>query len=46
MLKNMVVPYIEVERSKYGNLHAFEIVNEKWEAKKHSIKKTGNFLKS
>lgn len=30
MVQNMTIPYIEVEGSKDGNLHAFEIVNTNW----------------
>ncbi|XP_073267150.1 uncharacterized protein [Populus alba] len=30
MIRNVLVPYIEAEDCKDGNLHAFEIVNTKW----------------
>jgi len=30
MVQNVAVPYIEAEKSKDENLHAFKIVNTKW----------------
>jgi hypothetical protein len=27
MVRNLLIPYIEYEESKDGNLHAFEVVN-------------------
>jgi len=30
VVQNLVVPYIEAERNKNGNLHAFKIVNAEW----------------
>ena len=29
-VRNVLVPYVEVEESKDGNLHAFEVVNAEW----------------
>ena len=30
VVQNVVVPYIEAERNKNENLHAFKIVNAEW----------------
>jgi len=39
IIQNMGVPYIEVERSKDGNLHTFKIVNAERVPEKMVLKK-------
>jgi hypothetical protein len=43
MIQNVVVPYMEVEGSKYGNLHAFEIVNKDWVLENSVLRKPAIF---
>jgi len=39
IIKNMVVPFIEVEDCRDGNIHTFEIVNAEWVSECAVLKK-------
>jgi len=40
MIKNVIIPFIEVKDYRYGNIHAFEIMNIEWVLKGAVLRKT------
>jgi len=39
MIKNVIIPFIEVKDYRYGNIHAFEIMNIEWVLKGAVLRK-------